>query len=120
MDRYGFPRTKAKGASRVQGFKTGDMVKAVVPSGKPKSTHVGKVVVKARGLFTVAGIPDVPARYCRVLQRADGYVYATGVSLAMPLATHSTCVGRLQRRARITFRGHWYGCSSGASPTVHR
>ena len=78
MNEHGFPRTKAKGASRVQGFKTGDMVKAMVPSGKPKGTHVGKVAVKARGLFTVARIPDVPSRYCRLLQRADGYVYATG------------------------------------------
>jgi hypothetical protein len=50
-------------------------VKAVVPRGKPKGTHVGKVAVKARGLFTVAGIPDIPARYCRLLQQADGYNY---------------------------------------------
>jgi 5-methylcytosine-specific restriction endonuclease McrA len=83
MNEYGFPRTKAKGASRVRGFKTGDMVKAVVPSGKPKGTHVGKVAVKARGQFTVAGIADVPSRYCRLLQHADGYTYATGVSLAV-------------------------------------
>jgi hypothetical protein len=78
MNEHGFPRTKAKGNSRVLGFKTGDLVKAVVPRGKPKGTHVGKVAVKARGQFTVAGVPDVPARYCRLLQHADGYVYATG------------------------------------------
>ena len=91
MNEYGFPRTKAKGTSRVQGFKTGDLVKAVVPSGKPKGTHIGKVAVKARGLFTVAGIPDVPSRYCRLLQRADGYVYATGVPLVMHLGNCERC-----------------------------
>jgi hypothetical protein len=80
MNEHGFPRTKAKGNSRVQGFKTGDLVKAVVPRGKPRGTHVGKVAVKARGLFTVAGVPDVPARYCRLLQLADGYMYRQGVS----------------------------------------
>ena len=79
MNEQGFPRTTANGASRVQGFKTGDLVKAVVPRGKPKGTHVGKVAVKVRGLFTVAGVPDVPARYCRLLQHADGYIYATGI-----------------------------------------
>jgi 5-methylcytosine-specific restriction endonuclease McrA len=84
MDRYGFPRTKAKGASRVRDFKTGDMVKAVVPSGKPKGIHVGKVAVKASGLFTVAGVPDVPARYFRLLQHADGYWYAQGAPVGRP------------------------------------
>ncbi|PWT70177.1 MAG: HNH endonuclease [Chloroflexi bacterium] len=79
MNEHGFPRTRAKGASRVQGFKTGDMVKAVVPSGKPEGIHVGKVAVKARGYFTVASVPDVPSRYCRLLQHADGYEYTQGV-----------------------------------------
>jgi 5-methylcytosine-specific restriction endonuclease McrA len=81
MNKNGFPRTKAKGVSRVRGFKTGDLVKAVVPSGKPKGTHVGKVVVKANGQFTVAGVSDVPVRYCRLLQHADDYVYATGCAV---------------------------------------
>jgi 5-methylcytosine-specific restriction endonuclease McrA len=84
MNEHGFPRTKAKGVSRVQGFKTGDMVKAVVPSGKPRGTHIGKVAVKARGLFTVASVPDVPARYCRLLQHADGYSYTQGAPSGRP------------------------------------
>jgi 5-methylcytosine-specific restriction endonuclease McrA len=84
MNERGFPRTKAKGPSRMQGFKTGDMVKAVVPTGKPRGTHVGKVAVKARGFFTVAGVPNVPSRYCRLLQHADGYRYAQGVPAGRP------------------------------------
>ena len=34
MDRFGFPRTKAKGSKIVKGFQTGDIVKAVVTKGK--------------------------------------------------------------------------------------
>jgi 5-methylcytosine-specific restriction endonuclease McrA len=34
MDKYGFPRTSAKQLKRVKGFQTGDMVKAIVSSGK--------------------------------------------------------------------------------------
>src|SRR5664279_10741 len=32
MDRFGFPRTSAKAAREVKGFRTGDMVQSVVPS----------------------------------------------------------------------------------------
>ncbi len=42
MDKYGFPRTRAKQAKRVQGFQTGDIVKAVVPSGKPTVGALGE------------------------------------------------------------------------------
>lgn len=36
VDKYGFPRGKAKGSKIVRGFKTGDIVKAVVLKGKKK------------------------------------------------------------------------------------
>jgi hypothetical protein len=39
MDRYGFPRTKPKAGKQFFGFKTGDMVKVVVPGGKNRGTH---------------------------------------------------------------------------------
>ncbi len=88
VDSYGFPRTKAKGASRVFGFKTGDIVKAIVPSGKPQGTHTGKVAIKASGNFTITtrqrAVPDVPYRYCRRLHRADGYAYQKGASALLP------------------------------------
>jgi 5-methylcytosine-specific restriction endonuclease McrA len=78
MHRSGFPRTSAKGSSRIAGFSTGDMVKAIVPSGKPVGTHVGKIAVKAGTRGTVAGVPDIAYRYCRRLQLADGYAYMNG------------------------------------------
>ncbi|MEO1643878.1 MAG: RNA-guided endonuclease IscB, partial [Chloroflexota bacterium] len=38
VDKYGFPRTSAKGTRMVKGFQTGDMVKAVVTKGKKIGT----------------------------------------------------------------------------------
>ena len=82
MDDAGFPRTRAKQQSRVRGFRTGDMVRAVVTRGTKAGTYVGKVAIKARGYFTITtpagAVPDLPHRYCRMLQRADGYSYAKG------------------------------------------
>jgi 5-methylcytosine-specific restriction endonuclease McrA len=80
MDRYGFPRTKPKSAKQVKGFRTGDIVHAVVTSGVKGGTYVGKVAIRATGSFnlktasqTVQGISH---RYCTLLHRCDGYVYA--------------------------------------------
>ena len=79
MDKYGFPRTGPKGARFVKGFRTGDLVKAVVPAGKKTGTHLGRVAVRSTGSFnvtTVAGtIQGISHKYCRRLHRADGYGY---------------------------------------------
>ncbi len=88
MDKRGFPRTKRKGPSVAFGFQSGDMVKGIVPDGKPKGVHVGKVAVKQSGYFTITtakrSVTDVPYRYCRRFHRADGYAYQKGVA-AIPL-----------------------------------
>ena len=64
---------------RVQGFATGDMVRAAVPRGKHTGTHQGRVAVRATGSFNIQTgrevIQGVSHRYCTVLQRADGYGY---------------------------------------------
>jgi 5-methylcytosine-specific restriction endonuclease McrA len=43
VDRFGFPRGKPKQRGRSSGFKTGDLVRAVVPSGKKAGTYTGRV-----------------------------------------------------------------------------
>jgi 5-methylcytosine-specific restriction endonuclease McrA len=77
MDRYGFPRTSAKGPRTVKGFRTGDLVRAKVTSGKKIGSYEGRVAVRSSGSFnvtTAAGtIQGISHRYCRVLQKADGY-----------------------------------------------
>jgi 5-methylcytosine-specific restriction endonuclease McrA len=85
MDAYGFPRTKAKRQSRVQGFKTGDIVRAVVPTGVKVGTYVGRVAVRATGSFNITAVAGVvqgiPARACSAIHRQDGYRYEKGAAL---------------------------------------
>ncbi|TAE28183.1 MAG: HNH endonuclease [Candidatus Kapaibacterium sp.] len=80
VDKYGFPRTSAKGAKSVKGFQTGDMVKAVVPSGAKRGTHEGKVAVRSSGSFNITDkngtVQGVSYKYCKIVQRCDGYRYA--------------------------------------------
>lgn len=74
LNKYGFPRGKAKQAKRVHGFQTGDLVKAFMPKGKYKGTHQGRVVVRATGCFEISKVA-INWKHCRVLQKTDGYSY---------------------------------------------
>ena len=80
MDKYGFPRTKPKQFKRVKGFQTGDMVKAVVTSGKKIGTYVGRVAVRASGSFNIKTsseiIQGISYKYGQLTQRSDGYAYS--------------------------------------------
>jgi len=74
------PRTDPKEKHPKHGFKTGDIVKAIVPVHlKRAGTHVGRMSAKASGSFTIVApkgtVTDVGKNYCRKLQRADGYGY---------------------------------------------
>jgi len=73
-DKYGFPRTMAKISSTAYGFKTGDLVQAIVPSGKHAGTHVGRVAIRKRPSFALKGL-DVHPKYLKALHRSDGYSY---------------------------------------------
>ena len=80
MDEAGFPRTKPKQKQFRHGFRTGDMVRAIIPAHLNNAgIHVGRMSAKAKGGFTITTaqgtITDVGKNYCRVLQRADGYGY---------------------------------------------
>jgi hypothetical protein len=89
MDKRGFPRTRAKQRSCVQGFRTGDIVRAHVPSGKKSGSYVGRVAVRASGSFNTttktATIQGVAARYCTPLHHADGYSYQKGERCFLPI-----------------------------------
>lgn len=80
MDRFGFPRTGPKGARRVKGFKTGDMIAACVPAGKYAGSHRGRVAVRSSGSFKITKadgiiVQSISYRYCRLEARSDGYAY---------------------------------------------
>ena len=80
VDKYGFPRTSPKGSKLVEGFQTGDMVKAIVPTGLKKGgEYLGKVAVRSSGYFNIQTktktIQGIGHKYCHIIQRSDGYLY---------------------------------------------
>jgi len=79
LDAYGFPRGYLTRQKRIKGFQTGDRVTAEVTKGKKIGSYAGRVAVRATGSFniqTAAGIiQNISHRYCRIVQRADGYGY---------------------------------------------
>jgi hypothetical protein len=49
----GFPRGFLTREKSVKGFRTGDLVRAIVPRGKNAGTHTGRVAVRKRGAFNI-------------------------------------------------------------------
>ena len=80
LDKFGFPRGYLTRSKSIKGFQTGDMVKAVVPTGKKMGTHMGRVAIRATGSFNIQSsdglVQGVSHRHCKVLQRGDGYSYS--------------------------------------------
>lgn len=88
MDRFGFPRTGPKQHKRIQGFQTGDLVRAVVTTGKKVGTYVGHVAVRTTGSFNITTqartVQGIHHRFCRLIQRCDGYSYQKGEAAFPP------------------------------------
>lgn len=74
-DKYGFPKAHRTRQRIFHGFRTGDMVRAAIPTGKYAGTHVGRVTIRFRPSFKLNGF-DVHPKYLEVLHRRDGYDYA--------------------------------------------
>lgn len=79
VDRFGFPRTSPKRQKRVFGFQTGDMVRAIVTSGKKTGTYKGKVAIRSTGNFNIKTpehtVEGINAKFCSLLHQLDGYQY---------------------------------------------
>ena len=79
MNKFGFPRTSPKGSKLVEGFQTGDIVKAIVPTGLKKGEYLGRVAVRSRGYFNIQTktqvVQGIGFEYCHIIQRSDGYSY---------------------------------------------
>lgn len=79
LDKFGFPRGYLTRQKRIQGFRTGDMVTAIVPGGKKMGTHSGRVAVRESGYFNIqtanAVVQGIGHKHCRLMQRNDGYGY---------------------------------------------
>ncbi|CAG2128687.1 hypothetical protein LMG31506_00516 [Cupriavidus yeoncheonensis] len=96
---HGFPRGFLMRSKHAYGFQTGDMVKAVVPSGKKTGTYVGRVAVRATGSFNIqtasGAVQGISYKHCKLIQRGDGY----GYSFVAPARKESENRGDASRRA---------------------
>ncbi|MCL1473260.1 RNA-guided endonuclease IscB [Argonema antarcticum] len=78
-DKFGFPSRYVPRFQFVKGFQTGDIVKAVVTSGKKIGTYVGRVAVRSTGSFNISAselVSGISYKYCSTIHRKDGYSYA--------------------------------------------
>ncbi|MDA8342418.1 MAG: HNH endonuclease, partial [Actinomycetota bacterium] len=79
-DSSGFPRLRFPRTKAVHGFRTGDLVRAVVPTGKYVGTLVGRVAVRSSGSFNISTnsgkVQGISYRHCTVLQRSDGWSWS--------------------------------------------
>ncbi len=86
VDASGFPRGYLPRSKQVHGFQTGDLVEAYVPP--PRKTagrHRGRVAVRTSGSFRVGRVDGIGWKYCRIVQRVDGYDYQLqGQAAALP------------------------------------
>ncbi|MEG4816981.1 RNA-guided endonuclease IscB [Microcoleus sp. K5-D4] len=78
-DKLGFPSRYVPRFKFVKGFQTGDIVKAVVTSGKKVGIYVGRVAVRTSGSFNISSselVSGISHKYCSLVHRKDGYSYA--------------------------------------------
>ena len=82
VDELGFPCSKPKGAKKVKGFQTGDIVRATVTTGTKRGSYAGRVIVRASGSFDIrtkgGRMQGISHRFCRPVHRSDGYSYTFG------------------------------------------
>jgi 5-methylcytosine-specific restriction endonuclease McrA len=94
LNRFGFPRGHLTRLKRIRGFQTGDMVRAIVPTGKHAGMYVGRVAVRASGSFNIQTpgrvLQGISHRYCTAIARADGY----GFTLSRELLSLPMLKGR--------------------------
>ena len=95
VNRFGFPVGHLMAEKSVKGFRTGDVVRATVPSGKRRGVHVGRVAVRRTGAFNVrtaqGTVQGISHRRCRAVQRADGCGHVLETSRKEETATmHGT------------------------------
>jgi 5-methylcytosine-specific restriction endonuclease McrA len=86
VNEIGFPCSKPKGAKKVKGFQTGDIVRAVVTAGTKQGRYVGRVLVRTTGFFDIrtkdGRVQGISHRFCAPIHRCDGYSYAKGAGHA--------------------------------------
>lgn len=72
---FGFPKRPRAKAKEKYGFRTGDWAKAIVPKGKNKGVHIGRITTRATPSFVVGKADGIHPKHIVLLQRNDGYEY---------------------------------------------
>lgn len=79
-DKYGFPNRHVPRHKFVQGFQTGDIVKAIVTKGKKIGAYIGRIAVRSTGSFNISTkhglVQGISHKYCTTIHKKDGYGYA--------------------------------------------
>ena len=100
VDSYGFPRTSAKASKSVNGFQTGDIVKAVVTKGSKQGEYLGKVAVRSSGYFDIktknGWVQGIGFEYCHIVQRSDGYLYNYNECDFLSAIHHRVSIAKIQ------------------------
>ncbi|QQD73045.1 RNA-guided endonuclease IscB [Acidithiobacillus ferrivorans] len=90
LTKHGFPRGYLTRSKSAFGFQTGDMVKAVVTTGKKAGAYLGRVAIRASGSFNIQTakglVQHIHHRFCTLVQRGDGYGY--NLTLLHPALNH--------------------------------
>jgi hypothetical protein len=93
VNEHGFPCSRPKGAKKVKGFQTRDLVRAVVATGSKQGSYVGRVLVRASGSFDIrtkqGRVQSISHRFCTPIHRCDGYTYAIGERYAQENSAHA-------------------------------
>lgn len=78
-DKFGFPSRYVPRFKFVKGYQTGDIVKAIVKTGKKIGMYVGRVAVRSSGSFNISDktglISGIGFKQCQTIHRKDGYGY---------------------------------------------
>jgi 5-methylcytosine-specific restriction endonuclease McrA len=79
-DKFGFPNRHVPREKIHFGFQTGDIIKAVVTTGKKIGNYAGRVAIRSSGSFNISTknglIQGISHKYCLRIHAKDGYSYA--------------------------------------------
>ncbi|MFH7024645.1 MAG: RNA-guided endonuclease IscB [Heteroscytonema crispum UTEX LB 1556] len=79
-DKFGFPNRHVPREKIHFNFQTGDIVKAVVTTGKKVGNYVGKVAIRSSGSFNISAknglVQGISHKFCKRIHAKDGYSYA--------------------------------------------
>jgi 5-methylcytosine-specific restriction endonuclease McrA len=79
-DKYGFPTRYVPRIKFVHGFQTGDIVKAVVKTGKKVGVYIGRIATRSTGSFNISTktglVQGISYKHCKTVHKKDGYSYS--------------------------------------------